>query len=112
MKRPDSENRRVLLEVLETVRAGWPYLRFKAGRVHRVKVLLRMAGVPVPRPRKVVSVRRGVSPQMNQLLAATTGKASYTAVAIEKALDAKLVETTHARLARKHEAIEVDIDKL
>lgn len=50
-RRPDKETRRILLEVLETVRAMHLYLR-KAGRVHRIKVLLRKAGVPIPRPRK------------------------------------------------------------
>ena len=112
MKGSDRKNRRVLLDVLETVREGRFCLQSKAGEVHRVKVLLRMAGVPVPRPRRLVDVHRGISPQMNQLLAATTGRASYTTVAIEKALDARLVETTRVRLARKCDAIEVDIDKL
>ena len=111
MKRSAPENRRMLLEALETVREMRCYWQPRAGRVHRVKALLRKAGVPVPRPRKKNELR-GSSAQMNELLAAVTGSASYSAVAIERALDAKLVETTCARLARKHEAIDVDIDKL
>jgi hypothetical protein len=49
---------------------------------------------------------------MDELLAAVTGSSSYSAVAIERALDEKLVETARARLARKHEANDVDIDQL
>lgn len=51
-RRADEETRRILLEVLETVRKMGPYLPLGVGRVHRVKVLLRRAGVPIPRPRK------------------------------------------------------------
>ena len=50
-RRPDKETHRILLEVLKTVREMRLYLP-KAGRVHRIKVLLRKAGVPIPRPRK------------------------------------------------------------
>ena len=50
-RRPDKGTHRILLEVLKTVREMRPYLP-KTGRVHRIKVLLRKAGVPIPRPRK------------------------------------------------------------
>lgn len=52
MKRPDRENRRMLTEAIETVREIRLYWQPKAGEVHRVKVLLRKAGVPIPRPRR------------------------------------------------------------
>jgi hypothetical protein len=51
-KRPDKERRRIMLEGLESVRDMRLYWEPKAGAVHRVKALLRKAGVPVPRPRK------------------------------------------------------------
>ena len=51
-RRPDKESRRILLEVLEAVREMRLYLHPNAGRAHRIKVLLRKAGVPIPRPRK------------------------------------------------------------
>ena len=52
MRRRVRENSRVLLEMLETVREIRLYWQPKAGEVHRVKVLLRKAGVPIPRPRR------------------------------------------------------------
>lgn len=51
-KRPDKKTRRILLEALETVREIRLYWQPKVGEVHRVKVLLRKAGVPIPRPRR------------------------------------------------------------
>lgn len=52
MKRSDRESRRILLEALETVRDLRLHLNTKVGVVHRVKMLLREAGAPIPRPRK------------------------------------------------------------
>ncbi len=52
MKRVDRETVRVLRGSLETVREMRPYWQPKAGQVHRVRVLLRKAGVPIPRPRR------------------------------------------------------------
>lgn len=52
MNRSDRESRRMLVEALETVRELRAYLRPKAGVVHRVKVLLRKSGVPIPSPRR------------------------------------------------------------
>jgi hypothetical protein len=52
MRYPDRVNRRILLEAVETVRELQMYRKPKAGVVHRVKVLLRKAGIPLPRPRK------------------------------------------------------------
>jgi hypothetical protein len=51
-RRPDKDTRRILLEFLDTVREMRPYLPLKSGRAHRIKVLLRKAGVPIPRPRR------------------------------------------------------------
>ena len=53
MTRPDRESRRMLLEALATVREQRMYCQPKAGEVHRVKVALRCAGIPVPLPRSV-----------------------------------------------------------
>jgi hypothetical protein len=50
MTRADRETVRVLRESLETVREMRLYWQPKAGQVHRVRVLLRKAGVPIPRP--------------------------------------------------------------
>lgn len=44
------EERRNLRDALETTRDLRTYVR-SVGQVHRVKRLLRSAGVPVPRPR-------------------------------------------------------------
>lgn len=48
---PQSEDRRLLREALETTRGVQSYGRRSVGQVYRVKKLLRRAGVPVPRPR-------------------------------------------------------------
>ena len=53
MKRADKQAVRNLRDALETVRELRKYWEPKAaGEVHRVKVLLRKAGVPIPRPRR------------------------------------------------------------
>lgn len=52
MKCSERETARILLESLETVREMRLYWQPKAGQVHRVRVLLRKAGVPTPRPRR------------------------------------------------------------
>lgn len=48
---PRSEERRLLREAVETTRDVQSHGRRCVGQVHRVKRLLRNAGVPVPRPR-------------------------------------------------------------
>lgn len=48
---PRSEDRRLLREMLETMRDLRPYGVVKAGQVYVAKRMLRTAGVPVPRPR-------------------------------------------------------------
>ena len=68
MVTPRRENRRLLQEALETVRELRQYDVPKPGQVYRVKLLLRRAGVPVPRPtfrpsqrtlRAIAAARRG-----------------------------------------------------
>jgi hypothetical protein len=53
MKPRDKDEARMLREALETIRELRNYWELpKAGKVHRVKMLLRRAGVPTPRPRR------------------------------------------------------------